>query len=350
MNSLILLAANRGVSNGIAFFKPLYWLFGICMSFLMDILSNQYFVAIIIFTIVTRLLLLPLNIRQQRTMAKTTRLQPKIQKIQKKYTYNGTDPVERRKMQQKQQEETQALYAREGHNPMNMGCGPMVFQMIFLMGIIGIIYYPISYVLGAKDFIDNSQGIYDVILPIFQAMPGNEDAKINYFQLNILENFAAYKEALQAAYPNIFTNELCADIEVYRSGMNLFGLDMTAVPHWKTVNGTFNTLVIIPILCLLTSLASSVVSTLIQKKTNPAAAQQGSQMMMMMLIMPFVSFYISFQVTAAVGFYWIISNLVAIAQQIYIAFRFPPRRAQARNMVENTIERRSREENIKKIK
>lgn len=349
MNSSILLAA-KAVSNGIAIFKPLYWLFGICMSFLMDILSNQYFVAIVIFTVVTRLLLLPLNIKQQRTMAKTTRLQPKIQKIQKKYTYTGNDPVERRKMQQRQQEEMQNLYAREGHNPMQMGCGPMAFQMIFLMGIIGIIYYPISYVLGAKDFIDNTQGIYDVILPIYQSISGNEDAKITYFQLNILENFTAYKDALQASFPNIFTNELCSDIEVYRSGMNLFGLDMTAVPHWKTADGAFNKLVIIPILCLVTSLGSSVVSTLIQKKNNPAGAQQANQMMLMMLMMPFFSFYISFQVTAAVGFYWIISNLVAILQQIFIAYKFPPRKTQARNMIENTIERRSREENIKKIK
>lgn len=39
-------------------------------------------------------------------------------------------------------EETQELYSREGHNPMSMGCGPMIFQMIFLMGIVGVIYYP----------------------------------------------------------------------------------------------------------------------------------------------------------------------------------------------------------------
>ena len=335
MNTILL--ASSAISTGVGIFKPLYWLFGICMNFLLDVLGNQYFLAIIIFTIVTRILLLPFNVKQQKTMARTTRLQPKIQKIQKKYP----DPRDRDKLNQ----EMQDLYAREGHNPMQMGCGTMVFQMVFLMGIIGIIYYPLQYVLGISDFNDNSQAIYDVILPLYQNIVGDPDAKITYFQLNILEHFDAYKEALVTNFPKMFTEARCAEISAYREGMNLFGLDMTAVPHWKD-----GIIVIIPILCLVTSLGSSLVSTLIQKKNNPAASQQMGSMMMMMLMMPFFSFYISFKVTAAVGFYWIISNLVAILQQIYIAKQYPPRKTQAKLMIENTIERRSREENIKKIK
>jgi YidC/Oxa1 family membrane protein insertase len=124
------------MANGGGLLSPLYKLFGICMSFLLSVLGNQYFVAIIIFTVATRLILLPINVRQQKSVAKTARLQPKIQKIQKKYP----DPKDRMKLN----EEMQDLYAREGHNPMQMGCGPMVFQMVFLMGIIGIIYYPLS--------------------------------------------------------------------------------------------------------------------------------------------------------------------------------------------------------------
>ena len=54
--SSIIMAANA-VSNGMAVFKPLYWLFGKCMEFLLDVLNNQYFIALIIFTVVTRLLL-----------------------------------------------------------------------------------------------------------------------------------------------------------------------------------------------------------------------------------------------------------------------------------------------------
>lgn len=339
MNSILLFSnsASSAVSEGIAIFKPLYWLFGKCMGFLLELLGNEYFLAIVIFTILTRLLLLPLNIKQQKTMARTTRLQPKIKKIQNKYP----DPRDRNKMNQ----EIQDLYSREGHNPMQMGCGPMIFQLVFLMGIIGIIYYPLVYVLGMSAINDHSQEILDTILPIYRDITGNADAKITYFQLNILENFDAYKDALVTSFPKIFTPENCQDINAYRQGMNLFGIDMTAFPHWKD-----GIIIIFPLLCLVTSLASSVISMIIQKKNNPAAGQQMASMVIMTLMMPFFSFYISFKVPAAVGFYWIITNLVAIVQQIFIFKQYPPRKTQARLMIENTIERRSREENVKKIK
>lgn len=328
------------VSNGWAVLKPLYWLFGKCMEGLLFIFNDKYFLALVVFTIITRLILFPLNLKQQKTMAKTSRLQPKIQKIQKKYA-NVKDPRERQKMN----DEMQALYSREGHNPMNMGCGPMAFQMVFLMGIIGIIYYPIQYVIGIGDFTDISSKVNDVILPIYQQIVGDSDAKIQYFQINILQYFNEYKDALMQEFPKIFTEEACASVEAYRQHMSLFGIDMTQVPHWKD-----GIIVIIPILCLVTSMGSTVVSTLIQKKNNPAQAQQMQQMLVMMLMMPLFSFYIAFKVSAAVGFYWIISNLVAMVQQLVTAKFFPPKRNIARSMIEGTIERRSREESIKKIK
>ncbi len=318
-------------TSGSFIFKPLYWLFGVCMEFLMSILNNQYFLAIVIFTLLTRIILLPLNVRQQKTMSKTTRLQPKIQKIQKKYP--NPDPKERAKMQ----EEMQDLYAREGHNPMSMGCGTMIFQMVFLMGIVGIIYYPLTYVIGMSGIDSYANELMQLIKD--QGYNGT------YLQLGILENWAQYKDTLVASYPDLFTAENCSAIEAFRSGMYIGNLDMTAIPHWKD-----GIIVLVPILSFLTSLGSTVISTLIQKKNNPAAAQQMSQMLIMNLMMPLFSLYIAFKVPAAVGFYWIVGNLVSILQQVYIAAVHPPRKSQAKLMIENTVERRSREENIKKIK
>jgi len=319
-------------SSGIFIFKWLYWLFGKAMGFLMDILNNEYFLAIVIFTVVTRFVLLPLNIKQQKTVAKTARLQPKIQKIQNKYA-NVKDPQARAKMN----EEMQELYSREGHNPMNMGCGPMLFQMVFLMGIVGIIYYPLSYVIGISAIDDYSNELLEFIKGI--------GYKGNYLQLGILENWASCKNEIVAAFPQLFTEDKVKAIEAFRSGMYIGDLDMTAIPHWKD-----GKIVLIPIVSFLTSLLSTVVSTLIQKKNNPAASQQMSQMIMMSLMMPLFSLYIAFKVPAAVGFYWIISNVVAILQQLFIAKFYPPKRSQARVMIEDTIERRSRENSIKRIK
>lgn len=318
------------VSNGMTILKPLYWFFGICMQGLMYIFDNKYFIALIVFTILTRLVLFPLNLRQQKAMAKTTRLQPKIQKIQKKYA-NTNDPRDRQKMN----DEMQALYAREGHNPMNMGCGPMLFQMLFLMGVIGIIYYPVEYLLNIDV---SASGVTDAIAEAI-----GFDGR--YFQLDLIQNFDKYKDVLITQFGDLFTEEKVQALEIYKSKMTLGSIDMTQTPHWKD-----GIIVIIPILCLVSSLASSLMSTFIQKKTNPAAAQQQSQMLAMMLMMPFMSFWFSFQVPAAVGFYWIVSNIVAVIQQLVMAKFFPPKRNMARTMIEGTIERRSKEESDKKIK
>lgn len=317
------------VNNGMTLFKPLYQLFGWAMEGLLQLFGDRYFLALIVFTVLTRLVLFPINLRQQKTMAKTTRLQPKIQKIQKKYA-NSQDPRDRQKMN----EEMQALYQREGHNPMNMGCGPMAFQMIFLMGIIGIIYYPLQYILGI-DIAGNTEAISKVV-----------DINGSYFQIALLQNFEQYQDQLVAALPKVFTPDKVEAILNYKKSMYLFGMDMTEIPSLKKVS----IVIIIPILCLVTSFATSILSTLIQKKQNPAMAQQSSQMMLMMLMMPFFSFYISFKVSAAVGFYWIISNLVALVQQLVMAKFFPPKRNVARQMIEGTIERRSRENSIKNVK
>lgn len=325
-------------TSGMGFLKPLYWLFGVCMSFLLSLLNNQYFLAIVIFTVVTRLILLPFNIHQQKTMSKTARIQPKIQKIQKKYNVQAiTNPKDRQEAQQKMNAEMQELYAREGHNPMQMGCGPMLFQMLFLMGIVGIIYYPLSYVIGIKEISDLTSELTECVK--------NLGYSGNYLQLGILENWTAFKDTLTAQFPAVFTAENCAEIEAFRSGLYIGSLDMTAIPHWKD-----GVIVVIPIVSFLTSLGSTLISTFIQRKNNPAAAQQMSQMMIMMLMMPLFSLYIAFKVPAAVGFYWIISNVVAILQQLFIAKFFPPKKSQAKLMIENTIYRRSREESIKKIK
>lgn len=330
LNPTTLAATGMNLYEKVLF--PLYWVFGKAMGFLMDLLGNEYFLAIVIFTVVTRLILLPLNVRQQRTTAKTARLQPKIQKIQKKYA-NVKDPQARAKMN----EEMNELYQREGHNPMQMGCGPMLFQMLFLMGIVGIIYYPLRYVLGMSNFNDYSAQLLELIQGF-----GYKGA---YVQLGVLEYWVQYKEQIIAAAPELFTADNIEAIEAFRSGVYIGSLDMTAVPHWKD-----GLIVLIPIISFLTSLLSTLVSSLIQKKNNPAVAQQMSQMMVMMLMMPLFSLFIAFKLPAAVGFYWIISNIVAILQQLFIAKFYPPKRSQARVMIENTIERRSREDSIKRVK
>ncbi|MBQ8016356.1 MAG: YidC/Oxa1 family membrane protein insertase, partial [Clostridia bacterium] len=125
----------------------LYEILGVPFGFLLKLIYDSigfgnYAISIVLLTLFSRLLMVPSNISQQKGMAKTQRIQPKLRRIQTKYAGN----------QQKIQEETNALYQREGYNPMNAGCAPMLIQFVLLFGLIGAIYYPLSnFLTGVTD-------------------------------------------------------------------------------------------------------------------------------------------------------------------------------------------------------
>ena len=117
----------------------MYQVLGIPFGYLLDLIYQtigvgSYAVSIILLTLFTRILTSPSTISQQKGMAKTQRMQAKVRKIQTKYAGD----------QKRIQEETTALYQREGYNPMGAGCSPMIIQFIILFGLIGAIYYPLS--------------------------------------------------------------------------------------------------------------------------------------------------------------------------------------------------------------
>ena len=109
---------------------PLGWIMWLCYKII-----PMYAVALVLFTIITRLVLLPFSINQQKSSVKMKIIQPKITEIQSKYANN------REKMQQ----ELEALYARENYNPMS-GCLPMLIQFPILFGLIDVIYKPLTHI------------------------------------------------------------------------------------------------------------------------------------------------------------------------------------------------------------
>ena len=112
-------------------------------------ITNNYLLSIFCLTILVRLCLLPASISQQKGMAKQARLQPKLRRIQKKYEGD----------QRKIQEETQALYAREGTSAMTAGCLPTFIQLIIMLGLFQVNYHPLSMVLRISS-------IYIAVLPL----------------------------------------------------------------------------------------------------------------------------------------------------------------------------------------
>lgn len=116
---------------------------------LYDLLGNNFFLALTAFTVLTRLIMLPLNLRSQRSMMKSQEMQPQIQAIQKKYRDNP----------QKMQE----AFAEIGYNPAEAlsGCLPMFIQMPIFIGL----YRAIFYVLPStpQGLFELSQRAYDFV-------------------------------------------------------------------------------------------------------------------------------------------------------------------------------------------
>lgn len=110
-------------------------LLGYLMKLCYWICQNNYAIALIIFTLIVKLITVPSQIKQQKNTAKMAKFSPKLQRLQKQYSNN----------KQKLQEETMKLYSEEGVNPMG-SCLPMVVTMVILFGVIGVVYSPLNYI------------------------------------------------------------------------------------------------------------------------------------------------------------------------------------------------------------
>lgn len=109
------------------------------------IIVKNYGVALILFTLVTKLILFPLSIKQQKNSAKMAKFQPKMEQIKKKYGNN----------QEKLNEEMMKLYSEENYNPMG-GCLPLIVTMVVLFGLIDVVYKPLTHVVRPEKEVLNS--------------------------------------------------------------------------------------------------------------------------------------------------------------------------------------------------
>ncbi len=141
---------------------PLGWI----MKGLYYVVKN-YGIALLLFTFITRLIVFPLAIKQQKSTAKMALIAPELEKLKKKYGKN----------QQKLQEEQMALYAKTGINPM-ASCLPMIVTMVILFALIPIIYGPLTYISNAdKDDLTNSNNLIAGLYVVSSEMHSDSNIK-----------------------------------------------------------------------------------------------------------------------------------------------------------------------------
>ena len=297
--------------------------FGYLIGFFYSI-SGNYLLSLLFMTICVKLILLPSSIKQQKSMAKSQRMQPKIKRIKEKYGSN----------QQKMQEEMNALYAREGYSAMTGGCSSMLIQFPVMMGVYLVNYRILSYVLRIPE------NVLETIKAAVRALPEFANNKRGEYQIELM--------AIEY-FDKLDKSQLPADvvdkIEVFIDKFSLFGVDLALTPNVK-MGSTL--LWLIPILTGVTSLLMAVYTYLRQRKTNPEMAKNPS-MGCMSLMTPVMSVWFSFLFPASVGVYIIMSSILSFIQMVVLYQIYSPKKVLAKTMVDETINRRAREKIIKNV-
>ena len=288
-------------------------------------LTDSYLLSIFLLTLIVRLLLLPSSIKQKKNSAKQVRLNAKVNKIRQKYAGN----------QQKIQEETQALYQREGFGAANMGCSSLAITMIVMIGLYEVIYRPLSGVLKfSTETVEKLKTALGIVVDATKK--GSTD---RMSELHILNKFSENKDKIA----DILNADQIEALENFKDNFNIFGIDLSLTPD----RSDLSILWIIPILAFLTAMASSIFMYIRQRKQNPDMAKNPA-MGCMTFMSPLMSLAFTFMFPAGVGVYWIISNIFAFIQQVALAALYSPKKVIAQQMVDETVVRRSKENNTKR--
>lgn len=277
------------------------------IMWLMYQITHNYAWSIILFTLVTKIILFPLSVKQQKSSAAMAAFQPKLEKLKKQYANN----------QQKLQEEQMKLYSEEGINPM-ASCLPLFIQFPILYGIFDVVYRPLTHILHAGE--DAIKAATEITKNIFG------DSVPVYFQHR--PEIYIVKEVQKD--PSAFSSmaEQFPDFVEKVTGFNnkLFGIvDLGDIPtlHPEAWNAAAIILLMIPIMSGVIQLAMTIYMQIRNKKMNPDAPNMGG-MNIMLYVMPLFSIWIAFRYPAGIGFYWTMSSLFSFVQSIVLYHIYTP--------------------------
>ncbi len=280
-----------------------------------DSISPNYVVTLIIFAVFMKLLLFPFGIKQQKNSIKQAKLRPYENVIRKKYQ-GRTDKVS----QQKMNEEIMQLYQDENFNPMS-GCLPMLLQLPILFALYQVIIKPATFLLRfPKELLTELGEVAKLV---------DESAVTEIIQINKLLNLpqdlgADVVTRVQELLGKSVTvkNELTTVGEAFsslQSDFTVAGINLMDTPTFA-----LNLLILVPILVFVFSWGSMKLTRKFtyQPQTGADNATAAS-MKMMDITMPLMSTFICFKVPAGIGIYWIIQNVLGVAQQYALYKMFP---------------------------
>ena len=310
---------------------------GFIMNAIFEVLSSVGIVniglCIVLFTIIIYMLMLPMTIKQQKTLKMMSVMNPEIQAIQKKYG-NKRDEVSMTKMQQ----EMNLVYEKYGTTPTS-GCMGSIIQLPILFALWPVVQNIPAYVSGLKDaympLVDKIMATngYQKVMESFGTLgtininPEQYDyTKVNTM-VDILYKFQESNwDALAKEFPDL--NNLIYSTQDKISEMNYFcGINIAETP-WTMLTSAFATaaigMMIVAILIPVLAGVTQWLSAWIMQKTTNANTKNDSdnpmmqQMNMMIKVMPIMSIIMCFSMPAGLGIYWITSAVVRTIQSFFV--------------------------------
>ena len=294
-------------------------IFGWIMNLLYNALSavgiENLAVTIIIFTILTTLIMLPMTISQQKFMKMSGMMQPELQAIQKKYK-GKTDNASAAKMNA----ETQALYERYGVSPTG-SCLPVLLQFPIMLGLYQVILKLPAYIQNIKTVFMNivtplmAQADFAAKMEVFADIAKKNSIKIENVLVDpnavvdLLYKFKAENwTLLQETFPEV--SGVISENLVHINHVNSF-LTMNLMD--TPADNLFSIAILIPILAGVTQWISTKLMT---KTQNQAAGDQAAMMNSMNMMMPIMSVIFCFMLPIGVGVYWVAGTVTRMIVQI----------------------------------
>ena len=277
-------------------FKFFANLFGYLLNGIYGIVNN-YGIAIIIFTLIVKGLMLPISIKQQKTMKKTAKIQKESKEIQEKYKND----------QVRQSQELMDLYKRENMSPFS-GCLSSILQIVLVLSVFYLVSSPLTYMKKIDSKVINTYR---------EEIQEERGETVNYPEIAIIKEKGKNDE-------NVNLN------------MNFLGLDLSDIP---TQNYEDWTVYVIPVLYVMTSLISMRLTknmTKINKEDNKDEKESqeireskeknkyDSEEMMdemnkqMNLMMPIMTVSIALIAPLGLALYWLVSNLLMIFERVVL--------------------------------
>ena len=294
--------------------NPLYilgWPLGYVMEWIYKLIPN-YGWDIILFTLLITVIKTPLQLNQQKSMARMSAFQPMVAEIQKKY----------RDKPEKQQEELMKLQ-EQGYKP-TAGCMPMLVNVLVMFGVIEVVYRPLQRIfhIGA-----------DALTAAGEALTA---MGISFTTVTRDTNIIAQVVAGNSGVIGCFSADQIATITEFSQHMNFLGIDLTRIPQ---IGLSLD--LVLPLLSVVTMFLSTHISM------KASGQQMQGSMKVTMYLMPLMYLFFCFTYPLAFSLYYVISNIVMTAQTQVMRKFYDPEKMRKEVEAEIAAKRKQEKRGVK---